>query len=97
MNDEKLIFRPVIEALFIGGLGDRMTPAFKAQLKGLGVDLAKLVPGYPYATWEKAVQLTPGLFPELSTDQALVEGGRRMVSPPSRRTRWANTCCRCSR
>lgn len=77
--NEKLIFRPVIEALFVVGLADRITPAFKKQLKVTGIDLDKLLPGYPYETWEKAVQSTPPLFPELDRDAALVEAGRRMV------------------
>lgn len=79
MNDEKLIFRPVIEALFVIGLADRLTPGYRAQLKALGINLEKLVPGYPYASWEKAVQLTASLFPELDADEALAEAGRRMV------------------
>lgn len=79
MTDEKLIFRPVIEALFVRGLADRMTPAFNAQLKGLGIDLTKLLPGYPYASWEKAVQGTVTLFPEKDEAEAVAEAGRRMV------------------
>lgn len=79
MNDEKLIFRPVIEALFVRGLSDRMTPAFRARLKNLGIDLDKLLPGYPYAAWEQAVQSTATLFPEMESTDALAESGRRMV------------------
>lgn len=79
MNDEKLIFRPVIEALFVVGLADRMTPALSAQLKALGIDLQRLVPGYPYEAWEKAVQASAALFPELEPREAIAEAGRRMV------------------
>lgn len=77
--DEKLIFRPVIEALFVEGLADRMTPAFRAQLKTLGVDLERLRPGYPYADWERAVESIPQLFPELERPEAIAEAGRRMT------------------
>ncbi len=79
MGDEQLIFRPVIEQLFVLGLADRMTPTFRAQLKKCGVDLDRLVPGYPYADWERAVQTIPSLFPELERSDALHEAGRRMT------------------
>ena len=79
MADEKLIFRPVIEALFVKGLADRITPAFRAQLKSFGIDLDRLLPGYPYADWERAVESIPSLFPELERKDAIHEAGRRMT------------------
>jgi uncharacterized protein (TIGR02265 family) len=78
VSDEKLIFRQVVEACFVVGLADRLTPAYRAHLKTFGIDLEKLLPGYPYANWEKAVQSTVRLFPELDADQAVAEVGRRM-------------------
>ena len=77
--EQKLIFKPVMEALFIGGLGDRMTGDFRAQLLKLGVDVQKLLPGYDYVVYERAVLDAVSLFPELDRPAALTELGRRMV------------------
>lgn len=79
MPEQRLIFRPVIEALFVHGLADRMTPEFQARLGSLGIDLLKLVPGYEFAVWERAIGEAVSLFPELSTTDALVELGRRLA------------------
>ena len=77
--DQKLIFKPVMEALFVSGLSDRMTEAFRAQLLKLGVDVNKLLPGYDYVIYERAVIDSVSLFPELERAAALEELGRRMV------------------
>jgi uncharacterized protein (TIGR02265 family) len=79
MAEQRLIYRPVIEALFVVGLADRMTPAFRTTLREYGINLDKLLPGYPYDDWERAVQSTSALFPELEPDGAVAEAGRRMV------------------
>lgn len=79
MADEQLIFRPVIEALFVDGLAERLTPGFRARLNACGIDLERLRPGYPYADWERAVESIPALFPELDRAGALHEAGRRMT------------------
>lgn len=77
--DQKLIFKPVFEALFVKGLTDRMTPAFEARLLKAGVNVQKFLPGYDYAVWEASVIDAISLFPELDRVAALEEMGRRMV------------------
>ena len=77
--DQKLIFKPVVEALFVSGLKDRTTPEFEARLLKAGLNLQKLLPGYDYAVWEAGVLECVPLFPELDRPAALEELGRRMV------------------
>ena len=78
--EQKLIFKPVIEALFIAGLNDRSTPAFRARLLRLGINVEKLLPGYEYGVWEAGIVEAVTLFPELARAAALEELGRRMVT-----------------
>ena len=80
MPDEKLIFQPVIEAMFVAGLKDRMTDPFRARLKVLGIAVEKIRPAYPYEIWENALLEAVTLFPELQKGEALEELGRRLVS-----------------
>ena len=74
----KLIFKPVLEAMYVHGLSDRMTPAFRAKLTSLGINLDKLLPGYAYEVWERSLLEAVHLFPELDAKAALTELGRRM-------------------
>jgi uncharacterized protein (TIGR02265 family) len=78
--DQKLIFKPVMEALFIQGVSDRATPAYRARLVKLGINVDKLLPGYDYAVFEAGIIESVTLFPELSREKALHELGRRMVN-----------------
>ena len=78
--EKRLMFAPVLEALLIRGLADRMTDTFRARLLALGINLEKLLPGYPYELWETAVLEAVTLLPELARDAALEELGRRMVT-----------------
>jgi uncharacterized protein (TIGR02265 family) len=75
--EEKLVYKPVFEA-FWDGLTDRATPAFRDELKALGLTREKLLPGYPYDVWEKAVLAGAKLFAELSPEDGVAEVGRRM-------------------
>lgn len=79
MSEERFIFKQVMEALFLVGLRERVTPAFRAELKAMGIDLNKLLPAYDYALWERAVIATAKLFPNLERGPALTESGRHMV------------------
>jgi len=79
MPDQRLVFRHVIEALFVHGLADRMTPDFQARLAAKGLDLRKVLPGYDFEVWEAAILEAVSLFPELSKADALVELGRRLA------------------
>lgn len=69
MADEVLMYAVAFTGLFGEGLKDVATPTFHAELKKLGVDLAKPLPGYPYALWESAIELGlvfPSRFNRLS-------------------------------
>jgi len=73
---ERLMFSQVIEAVFIKGLGEKVTPSMKAEIKKAGIDLAKLQPAYPVEVMEKACKLvTPMLYPGMSESEAFVELG----------------------
>lgn len=74
---EKLWFSVVIEGIFVKGLGDRLTPALKAEIKKAGIDLDKLQPAYPLEVVHKAFNVViPRLFPDVPREQALLELGR---------------------
>jgi uncharacterized protein (TIGR02265 family) len=78
--DARLIFKPVFEAMYVHGLTDRITPQFKLELATLGVNVDRLLPGYPYDVWERSVLAAVQLFPELDPKAALTELGRRMCT-----------------
>lgn len=79
MADERLMYAAGITGLFQEGLKDVGTPEFHAELKKVGIDLSKLLPGYPYELWERALDLTAPLFPALTPEQRHEELGRRTV------------------
>lgn len=76
--DEKLVYTQVLEAYF-DGLADQATPAFFEELKGLGIVREKLLPGYSFETWERAVHAAAKLFPHLGPNDAQAEVGRRLA------------------
>lgn len=77
----RLIFEHSVEGLFKRGLGGRVTPALKAQLREAGVDLDKpLLPAYPWDTWVRAVGVAAkGLHPGEPPEVAWRLMGERMV------------------
>lgn len=73
---QQLWYTQVIEAIFIKGLGARMTPELKAQLAAAGINLDKLEPGYPLGTVHKGLEIVRlALFPDLTREQAQHELG----------------------
>ena len=72
---EKLVYAPVFQAL-AKGLGDRMTPAFIAEVRRVGVHFEKLLPGYPYPVFEHTILAAAGLFPDLPNADAVAQVGR---------------------
>jgi|APLak6261679142_1056127.scaffolds.fasta_scaffold00041_44 uncharacterized protein (TIGR02265 family) len=54
---ERLWFSTVIDAVFIKGLGDKLTPALKADIKAVGIDLDKMQPAYPIEVVMKAFRV----------------------------------------
>jgi uncharacterized protein (TIGR02265 family) len=80
LMSERLVFKPAVQALLINGLADCMTPEVRGQLHALGFDFDKLLPGYPYPLWERAIDLvTTTLFPDLERPEAQSELGRRLA------------------
>lgn len=79
--DEKLDFAVTYDSLFHQALRADVTPALKAQLRELGLDLDRpLLPGYPAALWPKVMALTAKtLYPGLEVQQAYARLGRRFI------------------
>jgi uncharacterized protein (TIGR02265 family) len=74
---EKLWFSQSIEGLFIRGVGEAMTPALRAQLLGLGIDLERLKPAYPNDAVVSSIRLSgEALFPGKPEPEALREMGK---------------------
>lgn len=62
---DKLWFSQSIEGLFVRGVGERMTPALRAQLLELGINLKNLKPAYDAAVVTQAIRVTgKALFAE---------------------------------
>ena len=78
---EKLVFQSSIEGLFVQGIGDRLTPALKAELKALGLDLdRKLPPAVTRLVWYASIDaVVRHLYAELPRDEAHRALGRRMM------------------
>lgn len=54
---QHLVYDFGVEGLF-KGLGDKLTPALKAKVRAVGIDLdKKLLPGYPKEVWVRAVDV----------------------------------------
>lgn len=78
---EKLVFESSIEGLFIRGLGERVTPQLKAELKTLGLDLdRKLPPAVTRQTWYATIEaVVRHLYPDLPRAEAHRDLGQRMM------------------
>jgi uncharacterized protein (TIGR02265 family) len=73
---ERLWYTPVIEAIFIKGLGARRTPQLDQMLAAEGISLGKLLPGYPVEQVVRAMRKSlPMLYPGLDEDAALAALG----------------------
>ncbi|MFN7133736.1 MAG: DUF2378 family protein, partial [Myxococcales bacterium] len=58
MADEQLVFGHNFEGLYLRGLASRLTPELRKELLKLGVDLNRLLPGYPVEIWMAGLRLT---------------------------------------
>ena len=74
-------FPDAVESLWVKGLGDKLTPDLKRQLKELGLDLGPpLLPGYPAEVIGRATNfIAPKLFPELSLEAGIYRMGEIAV------------------
>ncbi|MEW5739795.1 MAG: DUF2378 family protein [Myxococcota bacterium] len=76
MSAEHLWYGPIIEAVFIKGLGPRLTPEVAALLREEGIDVDKVLPGYPVKQVVKAChRILPVVFPTLKERDAMAELG----------------------
>lgn len=81
MVEEKVVFNHTIEAMFIRGLGAKLTPTSKNKLREVGVDLDKrLLPAYPFATWMKSLELAANdAFPSRPLPDAMFQMGELLI------------------
>jgi uncharacterized protein (TIGR02265 family) len=74
---EKLWFSQSIEGLFVRGLSKEMTPALRARLEELGIDVSSIQPAYDNDMVVKAIKLAGAtLYPQLQETEALREMGK---------------------
>lgn len=75
--EERLWFDAAIEGLWRKALGPRITPQLRAAMRAEGIDLDKLLPGYPAPVVARCIALTAAtLFPGRPPDDAQREIGR---------------------
>lgn len=73
---EKLVYESSIEGLFLKGLGNKVTPALRDDLKGLGIDLGRIPKSVSRETWAAALDATARhLYPSLERKAALKQLG----------------------
>jgi uncharacterized protein (TIGR02265 family) len=70
-----------VEGLFLKGLGARVTPALREQLKAIGLDLEReLLPAYPRTVWNAAIPLAARhVWPQLDVASSHVLLGRTII------------------
>jgi uncharacterized protein (TIGR02265 family) len=78
---QQLIFENAVEGLFLHGLRQHLTPAFKERLRAQGLDLDRpLLPAYPYAVWHRVLhEAVLHVWPELPLEQGYHQLGRQVV------------------
>jgi uncharacterized protein (TIGR02265 family) len=81
LKNERLVFDQTVEGLFVRGIGPRITPTLRQQLKQAGLDLDKrLMPAYPVEVWERCVGLAArSLHPEKTEAEAFRLLGERHI------------------
>ncbi|HVE86534.1 MAG TPA: DUF2378 family protein [Myxococcales bacterium] len=79
---DPVVYDSAVEGVFIRGLGPRVTPALKAKLRELGLDLdRKLLPTYPRDAWIRMLEVTVAeLFPDVSREEGFRRLGEVAVS-----------------
>ncbi len=80
--NERLVFDQTVEGLFMRGLGGKIPPVLKEQLRREGLDLdRKLLPAYPVETWARCVGLTAKtLYPDKPEAEAWKLLGERHIA-----------------
>lgn len=77
----EVIFAGAVEGLFFNGLGSRVTPALKADLRGIGLDLDNaLLPAYPRTVWNAALALAvKHVWPDVDAGEGHYRLGRAII------------------
>src|SRR4051812_21021858 len=79
-RQDRVIFSTGMEGLFVRGLEGRLDEPTRQTLRGLGLDVGKLLPGYSIEVWEKAVALVvTRALPDLTRPEAHRFLGQRSV------------------
>jgi uncharacterized protein (TIGR02265 family) len=74
---DPLIFHDTFEGLWVRGLKNHVSPELREAMLAEGVDVAKLLPAYPLATWKRCMILTVSiLYPLEKPDVAYARLGR---------------------
>jgi uncharacterized protein (TIGR02265 family) len=78
---ERLTYGSVVEGLVHHGLGGQVSPALKARLRLIGVDVQRpLLPAYPVKVWEHCLwAIIEDVYPGLPPEQAFRALGARMT------------------
>jgi uncharacterized protein (TIGR02265 family) len=81
MTSPRLVYEQTIDGLFLRGLKDRMTPALKAKLMAVGLDLdRKLPPAHTFEEWCRFVDTAAReLYPELPTEDGYAQLGESVI------------------
>jgi uncharacterized protein (TIGR02265 family) len=79
--NEKVVFEQTIDGLFLRGLGRRLTPGLKAELKLAGLDLTgRLLPAYPFDVWMRSLEITArSLYPALPAEESMFLVGTAFI------------------
>jgi len=83
---EPVVFDSAVEAIFLRGLGNLVTPELKSSLRELGLDLDRPPrPTYPRATWSRILAATvAGLFSGDSPEDGYRRLGEQSINGISR-------------
>lgn len=78
---QEVIFAGAVEGLFLKGLGTRVTPALREELKAIGLDLTEeLLPAYPRKVWNTALPLAVRhVWPTLNEAEGHYRLGRTII------------------
>lgn len=78
---EEVIFAGAVEGLFLKGLGSRVTPELREELKSVGLDLSReLLPAYPRKVWNAAIPLAAQhVWPQLDVADGHYRLGRTII------------------
>lgn len=78
--DESLIFGNLVEALFLRALEGQVSPELGRALQGAGLDLDRLLPAYPAAVWQRALEIAQvALYPNAGPDESMEILGQLVI------------------